>query len=230
MRILTIHQPNYLPYPGFFSKILKSNCFLILDHVKFSNEQKRNYISNKKNIIRLSLPILGSKNLPINKTKIDCRILKKHWRSIEQTYCKCQFFKENEDIEDIFFEKHETIDSINKKIIINLLKKFDYKGEIKFSSSLYGDHFLKKNELLIDACNKLQYENYLSGLGAQKYIDKLLFKENNIKILFNNYKPIIYNTIYGLNKQNMCILDVLFNLGKIQTSYLLKNDCKIIDL
>ncbi len=33
--ILTGHQPNYLPYPGFFHKVARSDRFLFVDSVQF---------------------------------------------------------------------------------------------------------------------------------------------------------------------------------------------------
>ena len=32
---ITIHQANYLPYPGFFHKISQADVFVIMDDVQF---------------------------------------------------------------------------------------------------------------------------------------------------------------------------------------------------
>lgn len=44
---LAVHQPNYLPWPGYFSKIAQCDIFVILDTVQFprgSSVANRNLI------------------------------------------------------------------------------------------------------------------------------------------------------------------------------------------
>jgi len=46
--IVSIHQPNYLPWLGYFDKIKSSDCFVIFDDVQFPRGKNhfghRNYI------------------------------------------------------------------------------------------------------------------------------------------------------------------------------------------
>ena len=42
---VTIHQPEYLPYLGFFDRIAKSDVFVILDNAQF---QKGGFINRNK--------------------------------------------------------------------------------------------------------------------------------------------------------------------------------------
>ena len=45
---VSIHQPNYLPWLGYFDKIKNSDCFVIFDDVQFPRGKNhfghRNYI------------------------------------------------------------------------------------------------------------------------------------------------------------------------------------------
>ncbi len=47
MKTITIHQPEHLPYPGFISKILLSDIYVILDDVQF----RKNYYQNRNKLI-----------------------------------------------------------------------------------------------------------------------------------------------------------------------------------
>ena len=38
--IVSIHQPNYLPWIGFFDKIKRSDVFVLLDDVQFPRGKK----------------------------------------------------------------------------------------------------------------------------------------------------------------------------------------------
>ena len=46
MRKVSIHQPQYIPWPAYFDKILQSDIFVILDDVQFQKNglQNRNQI------------------------------------------------------------------------------------------------------------------------------------------------------------------------------------------
>ncbi|HVR84338.1 MAG TPA: WbqC family protein, partial [Planctomycetota bacterium] len=92
--ILTGHQPNYLPYAGFFEKIARSDRFLVVDNVQFVKRGTFGWMH--RNRIRsgspegwdwLSVPILskGRYTQEIREAEIDNSTPwpRKHWRSIE---------------------------------------------------------------------------------------------------------------------------------------------------
>ena len=59
--ITSIHQPNYLPWIGFFNKIAKSDVFVIFDDVQFPVGKKgffgnRNKIKTTSGELWLSIP------------------------------------------------------------------------------------------------------------------------------------------------------------------------------
>ena len=62
---VSMHQPNFLPYIGFFDKIKKSDLFIIVDHCTFSkgkdNWHHRNKIRifNEKGWDYLTVPVSG---------------------------------------------------------------------------------------------------------------------------------------------------------------------------
>ena len=57
--MLTIHQPNYWPYPGLIGKIMRSDKFLYLTNVQFdkSSWQNRNRIRVKEGWQYISVPV-----------------------------------------------------------------------------------------------------------------------------------------------------------------------------
>src|SRR5258708_7422284 len=56
--IVAIHQPNYIPWLGYFDKIRRSDVFVFLDHVQFvrNDFQNRNRIKTSSGARWLSLP------------------------------------------------------------------------------------------------------------------------------------------------------------------------------
>lgn len=57
--IVTMHQPNYLPWIGLFSRIKKSDCFIIVDQVQYEAHgvTNRNKIRTNMGWSYLTIPI-----------------------------------------------------------------------------------------------------------------------------------------------------------------------------
>ncbi|MEK7124164.1 MAG: WbqC family protein, partial [Patescibacteria group bacterium] len=72
--ILTIHQPEYLPWASFFDRVQKSDVLIFLDDVGYQKNGfiNRNKIKTKNGATYLTVPVLGrSPNLRINEVLID---------------------------------------------------------------------------------------------------------------------------------------------------------------
>ena len=217
MKWLTIPQPNSLPYSGFFSKVLRSDGFVILDHVQFSTEQKRNIIDSKNGTIQLSLQI-SSRTSSICDLPLSKKVLKKHWASIEQSYNKHPFFDPR--LKELYNSPPDMFADFTASIILWVLQILEWDGPIWRSSKILPqDYDLKNNDMIVDICNILGFEGYISGTGAKDYIDTSKFKS----IIFNEYKPIKYDTPHGPSKDNMSVLDPLFCIGPKELKSLLQN-------
>ena len=61
MKTVTIHQPNHLPYLGFFEKMADSDVFILYDNTQYKSEdfQNRNKIrtSTEQGWIWLTVPV-----------------------------------------------------------------------------------------------------------------------------------------------------------------------------
>lgn len=90
--ILSIHQPAYLPWLGYFDRIARSDKFVYLDNVQFERNSfiNRNRIKTANGPIWLTIPVRLKEHF--NKTIADIEIdarqnwKRKHLRSIEQNY------------------------------------------------------------------------------------------------------------------------------------------------
>ena len=109
---ITIHQPNFFPYPGFFHKLINMDTLVLLDDVQFQFDlTNRNKIITKNNDwTRISIPINKSnKFYPINKVEINNKInwKEKNWKLIFDSYCDSPFFYIYEEyLKNLFSKDH----------------------------------------------------------------------------------------------------------------------------
>ena len=96
MTIIAIHQPEYLPWLGFFKKMMNSKLFILLDDVQFEKKswQSRNRIRTVNGTTFLSVPVHAHLDSKINEIKIDSskNWADKHRKSILYNYTKTPYF------------------------------------------------------------------------------------------------------------------------------------------
>src|SRR5690606_31024018 len=91
--IASIHQPAYLPWMGYFDKIVRSDLFIFMDNVQFQKNsfQNRNRIRTKSGPVWLTVPIETSESLfttTLAETRIDNR---SNWRSKHATALRMNY-------------------------------------------------------------------------------------------------------------------------------------------
>ena len=217
--IATIHQPTYLPYIGFFNKILQSECYVVYDTAQYIKRAFNN--RNKIKIsggdsIWLTIPLKKTsyepfKDIFIDNSKAWCTA---HWKSLVLNYSRAKYFSETAHFfEDIYSKKYYSLVVINFEIIRTILNLFEYKGTIVFSSSLGIENDVKATDALIAILKKIGAQMYLSGPSGKKYMDENKFKEAKIGIIYQEFRHPTYNQLWGDFKKHMSTLDLLFNEG-----------------
>lgn len=225
-----IHQPDFLPYPGFFHRLLTADVFIILDNVQFVNNASRcmthrDLIKTQKGARWLSLSL---KRSPI-KTNINniCLSQSVDWRKknidlIRENYKKAPHYKEIIPlIESIYDKKYQKMIEINMESIHMLMDIFNINTPIKYASSLGANG--SKNELLVNILKNINATHYLSGSGAKSYFKSEPFDEANISVIWQKYKPIIYPQLHGDYLPNLSSIDMLFNCGVEESRKLLRS-------
>ena len=214
---VAIHQPNYLPWIGFFQKMALADIFVILDTVQFSKDSytQRTKIRTKEGWIWLTIPIEKKyyfkpiMNIPLPQ---DEKWLKKHKMSIISNYSKCKFV-DSKFVDEYYSGKFEKLQEFNEQGIFYLKDKFGIKTDIVRTSELDIDDNLKSTDLLVDIVKKVGGDVYISGSGGGKYMDEGKFLMNNIKLEYFDFKPFEYIQRWDGFEPYMGAIDLLFNLG-----------------
>lgn len=221
--IVAIHQPQYMPYIGYIQKILKSDIFVFLDDAQYKkNEwQNRNRIKSSNGVIWITVPVKYKFGQKINEVVIaDDYWRKKHIQAIRLNYAKSDYFNSFFPVVEGFLNRsYEKISDLNIDCVKMILNYMKIEKKLILSSSL--DISTVKTQRLIDICKKLNADTYLSGDGGRDYLDEKKFHENNINLIYQNYRPPVYKQLYVDFVPNLSIIDMLFNIGPDKTKELL---------
>ncbi|MFH1824889.1 MAG: WbqC family protein [Candidatus Firestonebacteria bacterium] len=225
--IISVHQPQYLPWIGYINKIVKSDAFVFLDNVQYKKRefQNKNKIRTKEGFIWLTVPV-STKNKYIQKIKdveIDNTVdwKKKHWKSIEINYSKAKYFREHENyLRALYSREWNKLSELNIEIIKYILKYLEIKIPLYYESEL--DIHGEKTERIINICKKLNSDIYLSGIGANDYLIEEEFQRANVKLIYQDFKHPEYKQIYPNFVSHLTVFDLLFNYGKESKEIILK--------
>lgn len=210
--ILAIHQPQYIPWLGYFDKIRKSDCFVFLEQSQYKPREFQN-----RNKIRtdswmwLTVPVISGLNR-ICDVKIDNRTdwRRKHLKSLKVWYGKAGFFKDYFPFfEEVYGNNWEKLVDLNIHIIKYLLKVF------KIETPLYSDinTDLQGSERIIEICKRFKADTYLSGIGGRYYLEEEKFAKGGIKLEYQDFTHPVYHQRKDPFIPYMSALDLLFEDG-----------------
>jgi hypothetical protein len=214
--IVAVHQPQYLPWIGYFDKIDRAEAFVLLDNVQYKkNEwQNRNRIRTAQGWQWLTVPVLNRFPQDIKDVQINNRIKwrKKHLHALLYNYTKSPHFEEHRPFfEHVYARDWEYLVDINTHVIKYLTTALGINTQILVSS-----RFNVRNgptERLIDICKVVGADTYLAGADGCKYMDMGQFDEAGIKVLFQGFKHRTYSQLFGTFEPFMSVVDLLFNHG-----------------
>ncbi len=216
--LVTIHQPEHMPWAGFFHKMAMADVYVLLDIVQFTknNWQNRNRAMDRNGKwFWLSVPVLikGHTDTTIRNIKIDNKQpwRRKYWGRLRNAYCKHPFFYVyEEELETILFSEHERLLDLNIDLIEFFRKHLGIKNKLILASAL--DVSGKRSELLSRICDATKASSYLSGPSGRDYLDLIFFKNRNIKVIYHEYHQIAYPAKYF--EPGLSIIDLLMNCGE----------------
>jgi hypothetical protein len=215
--IVAVHQPQYLPWIGYFDKMRRADVFCYLNDVQYKkNEwQNRNRIKAAQDWQWLTVPVRYRFPEKINEVRINNTIHwgKKHLQALKTNYNRAPHFKAYISIfEDIFSRKWEFVSELNIRLIERLkdtLQMQEKKTTVSSKLMLRED----PTDRLIDICKALGADTYLAGRGGADYMDARRFAENGLKVIIQEFKHPVYRQLFKDFKSHLSIVDLLFNCG-----------------
>lgn len=217
--IVSIHQPAYLPWLGYFDRIAKSNLFIFLDSVQFERNSftNRNRIKTANQPIWLTVPVRLDAHF--DKMIVDVEIddrqnwRRKHLRSIEQSYSKTpDFARKFQRLATLYGDKTNKLAEFCRGQLDFWLAELGITTPVLRASELpVGGH---KSDLVLNLCRHVGATAYLSGPLGRDYLEQAKFFEAGIRIDYHEFEHPVYSQMYGDFVPAMGIVDFWMNCDR----------------
>ncbi len=225
-KMVAIHQPNFLPWIGYFYKIAKSDIFVFLDNVQYVKNSfvNRNKVKTPQDAIWLTVPVSFKFGELINEVKINNQIRwrEKHLKTFEMNYKRVDFFEDVfEIIKGIYCSRDwQNLSDLNISLAEAIACYLGLNTSFVKSSTLGVE--AKSTELLMQIVKKVGGDIYLSGFGGVKYQEETEFAKAGIKLMYSDFNHPVYKQLWGDFIPNLSVMDLLFNMGN-ESTQIIKN-------
>ena len=223
--LVAIHQPNFLPWLGYFDRMLQADLFVLLDHVQF---ERRNY--QNRTLIRLDDEARWL-TVPVVQLSQKERIIEKrvdnpsdttggrwwgpnHYLTLRHAYRKSPYFDlYAPKLRAIFEARWEKLVDLNLATLEFLREALGITTPMVRSSELAVEG--QRSGLLLNICKNVGASAFLGGMGGSRaYLDHAAFAAAGMGVVWQHFKQPQYAQcgaapfIGGLSA-----LDLLFNCG-----------------
>src|SRR5574337_608811 len=214
--IVAVHQPQYLPWLGYFDKMDRSDLFVFLDSVQFKkNEwQNRNRIKTASDWQYLTVPVQHCFPQAILDVQIDNRAdwARKHLQALMVHYGKAPYFADHLPfLREIYAKRWVSLCELCIVLIQYLTAAIGITVKVVRSSE--GQFSEEPTERLIEICRWAGADAYLAGAGGLNYMRLDRFRQEGIQVVQQAFEPPIYPQLYGRFEPNLSVVDLLFNCG-----------------
>lgn len=217
--LVVIHQPDFMPYLGFFHRLLIADCYVVLDNVQFVYGSRswtsRDKIKTAAGTKWLTVPV---EKCPQHTNICDVFIKnelnwkERHLNLLWENYRRAAGFTEVFPyVENLYQLSCERLMDFNMCSIQMLMDLLGISTQICFSSQIAGHG--KSNMLLADILKKVGSSRYLSGVGAKDYYDPAVYEDAKIEVIWQEFQHPVYPQQFGGFIPYLSSIDLLLNCG-----------------
>ena len=215
--IVAVHQPQYMPWLGYFDKIDRSDAFILLDTVQFKkNEwQNRNRIKTAEGWQWLTVPVTYRYPRLIREVAVNNR---EKWQprqrqAIISNYRRAPYWSLLEPfLEGIWAGEWQTIADLNIHVVRRLVEILRIETPLHVASET-GDFPDDPDERLIAIAKQLGADTYLAGSGGHDYMDLEKYRKKRLEVVFQEYRHPVYRQQFGDFVPCLSVIDLIFNHG-----------------
>jgi hypothetical protein len=215
--IVSIMQPYYFPYIGYFQLIAASDTFVLYDDVQYSKGgwANRNRILADGSVTWLTLPVgaapLGS-SYQQKTYLLGDKQRKSHLQRIESAYGKAPYFNDVfPEIQTIMAFGDERVASFNANLIRHIAGMLGITTSLVLGSGIANYPPERGQRRIIRVCEILSASIYLNAIGGVRLYDEDAFARSGLTLRFlQPSAPRYPQRIEGF-APFLSIIDVLMN-------------------
>lgn len=218
-RVLTAHQPVYLPWLGLFHKISLAHVFVSFNRVQYlpKDWNNRNRIKTASGPVWLTVPVLrkGYRSKLLDEIEINNALpwRRKHWRTLEAAYRKAPFFADYAAyFESVYSQEWRTLTELNESMLQWFLDALGIRVRFLRASDYAFEG--ARSDLVLDMCVKLGADLFVFGALGRDYARTDSFSARRIELLFQDYRHPTYPQLHGEFVPYLSVVDLLFNCGQ----------------
>lgn len=221
--ILAAHQPNFLPWLGFFDRMRQADLFIYVDHVQFErqNYQNRTMIKTAEGARWITVPVYqrSQKERVVDK-EVDNQAGGKHrwgrkaFLTMQYNYQAAPYYAHYaRDLKNVFDARWDRLVDLNLYLLQLCRSALGIETPVLRSSDLPIAG--AKSEMVLSLCKAVGADTYLAGMGgSREYLDVEAFERAGIKVVFQQFEHPRYPQIPdGGFASGLSVLDLLFNCG-----------------
>ena len=195
--IVAIHQPNFLPWLGYFDRMQRADLFILLDHVQF---ERRNYQNRTRILLDgsaqwLTVPVQQhAQTERINDKRIDNPAnaeprwwAYRHWKTLRHAYRAAPYLNDYAPtLRRILESRHERLVDLNLDLLKLVRDALNIRTPMVPSSELSAGG--ARSQLILNLCQAAGANTYLAGTGGSRdYIDREAFERAGIAIQWQKF-------------------------------------------
>lgn len=205
MHVVANHQPNFLPWLGFFEKIDRSDTFVLLDEVQLPRRSATTRVGvmldGQRHLVSLPIRHVGDQSVRICDAHIDLEnpLLRKGIATLERAYSKCPHWSPvGEAVVETLRACPERLIDLNVQLIGLLADALGVdRTKMRLQSELGGGTG-QKSELMASLAKAAGGDVYLSGghdpalvpeqdRSAADYNDPAVYESFGVALRYQNF-------------------------------------------
>jgi hypothetical protein len=230
MTLVAIHQPTFLPWLGWWDKLVRADVLVLLDDVQFSKKggtwmnRVRMLVGGEPHWMTVPVDRAYTGTRSVREMRIDDS---KPWRkniraTIRSSYARAPFAHEVlPTVEKALAAETDRIAELNEQAI----GLFAGQLELDISKLVRQSELGVSGEgtqLLVELCRAVGGDTYLSGDGSDGYLESEMFAAGELALAFQEFTPPRYSQPTADYVPGLSIVDALMNCGWLGTAELLR--------
>jgi len=229
MTLVAIHQPTFLPWLGWWDKLVRADVLVLLDDVQFSKKggtwmnRVRMLVGGEPRWVTMPVDRAYSGTRRVREMRID---ESKPWRekvlaTIRGSYARAPFADDVlPAVEEALAAGTDRVAELNEKAI----RLFADRLGLDTSKLVHQSELSVTAEgtrLLVELCRAVGGDTYLSGDGADGYLESEAFAAAGISLTFQEFTPPSYPQPVPDYAAGLSVVDALMSCGWRGTAELL---------